>query len=287
MGINEINIRKKLFSVYTFLSSGRILPLIILVAIPSVIIIGSGFLSFNISAYLLGFSFIVMIMLYAPYRAAYSTEEYFKRRGYENVIAEYFAIKYVLYGAIPVFIFFTVLSLMPEFERYFVAVLGPEVVFALRTITQYIVIAGLIKIVLQIARKEFRLYFAVGCIRFLARKEDEIDSMKYLIWGLNAYNLYLRRYLKLEINNLKKIYSIIGSAASTERNKFRDALEASFNFGKLEPLQPLLKYLSTEEKEQILVKESYRRKVKEGAAFLAIVIPIIISLFEFSGLLRS
>ena len=137
---------------------------------------------------------------------------------------------------------------------------------------------------LQVARKEFRFYFAKGCVD-LASNEDEIDMMKYLIWGLNAYNSFLRRYLKLEINNLKKIYSKVTSSPLGARKKFRDSLDVSFDEGKLQPLQLLSDYLNQEEKEQLLVKESFTRKVQEVAAFMAIVIPIAISLFEFLGVL--
>jgi hypothetical protein len=270
--------KTKLFSAYRFLSSGKILPIIILVVLPAAAILLYG-LSYFVGSVALAFSLFVMTILYAPYRAAYSTEEYFKRRGYENVISEYFVIKYILYFAIPMFLFLTIISLRPGFERYFDAVLGSEIVDVLRLLFFCIVIAGLTKTMLQVARKEFRLYFAVGCIRVLARREDEIDMMKYLIWGLNAYNAYLRRYLNLEINNLKKIYSKISSSPLTKRIRLRDSLDASFDHGKLS------KYLSPEEKEQLLVKESFPRKIKEAAAFMAIVVPILISLSEFLGLL--
>lgn len=273
-----------LLSAYRYLSSGKILPIIILVLLPMTAILIYGSLSYVIANVVLFFSFFVMIILYAPYRAAYSTADYFKRRGYDNVVNEYIIIKYILYVAIPAFIFLTIVSFKPEYQRYFDAVLGPDMVFALRLSFFSIVVAGLIKTMLQLARKEFRFHFARGCID-LANKEDEIDMMKYLIWGLNAYNSFLRRYLKLEINNLKKIYSKISSSPLVERKKLRESLDVSFDSGKLQPLQLLSKYLSPEEKEQLLVKESFTRKVKEAAAFMAIVIPIMISLFEFLGVL--
>jgi hypothetical protein len=275
---------KKLFSTYKILTSGKLLPIIVLVVIPMMTVLAYIFFNLFTSVYF-GFLFIVTIVLYAPYRAAYSTEEYFKRRGYENVINEYRIIKYILSGVIPLYAFLTFVSLRPEFERNFAAVLGQGVLASITIVLLYIIIAGLIKIILQVIRKDFRLYFSMGCFRVYATKEDEIEKMRYLVWGINAYNLYIRRYLKLEINNIKKIYSKISSASSTERNKLRDSLDAAFKTGKLEPLQCLSKYLQIKENEELLVKESILRRIKEAAAFLAIVIPILISLFELMKLL--
>ena len=132
------------------------------------------------------------------------------------MINEYFVIKHILYFAIPMFIFLEILPLAPVINIIVDALLTPTFVSLLTYLSLWIVIAGLTKIIFHISKKEFRLNFAIGCIRFLAREEDEIDKMKYVIWGLDSYNAYLRRYLKLEIGNLKMIYSKISASPLRE-----------------------------------------------------------------------
>ena len=212
--------RGKLFSIYTILSSGKVLPIIILVVVPaSAIPILYYYGTTSTESGILLFSVIsIMVVLYAPYRAAYTSEKYFKRRGYGNVIHEYFVIKHILYFAIPIFIFLQILPLAPVVKITVDALLTSTFVSLLTYLSLWIVIAGLTKIILQVAKKEFRLNFAIGCIRFLAREEDEIDKMKYVIWGLDSYNAYLRRYLKLEIGNLnRRLYNFTASIRSPTR----------------------------------------------------------------------
>lgn len=275
-----------LLSTYNFLSSGKILPIIILVILPA---------STTLVLYLLGIvasplyliSVFIMLVLYAPYRAAYSSEKYFERRGYKNAINEYHVIKHILYVAVPVFIFFAILPYIPMIKIRIDALLPPEVESLLTLFSFWIVVAGLSKITIQVAKKDFRLNFATGCIRVLAREGNEIDRMKYIIWGLNAYNSYLRRYLKLEIDKLKKIYSNISTLPLTARIGFMNSIAASFDIDKLEPLHVLSEYLSAEDKEQLLVKASFKQKIKEAAAFVAVVVPILIAIFQASGIIQG
>ena len=277
-------LRKRLHSVYIFLSSGKVLPIIILVILPAFTIL----LLYTIGIvdnplYLI--SVIIMLVLYAPYRAADPSEKYFKRRGHENAINDYHVTKHILYVAVPMFIFFAILPYMTIIKSIVDALIPPDMVYLITLFSFWIVISGLLKIIIQVAKKDFRLNFAIGCIRVLAREGNEIDRMKYTIWGLNAYNSYLRRYLKLEIGKLKKIYSLISSLPLTERIGFMNSLAVSFDIDKLEPLQVLSKYLNPEDREQLLVKESLQRKIKEAAAFIAVVVPIMIAVLQASGIM--
>ncbi|MDW3680141.1 MAG: hypothetical protein QOA14_11330, partial [Nitrososphaeraceae archaeon] len=55
-----------------------------------------------------------------------------------------------------------------------------------------------------LSRKRFRLYFAKGCLSIAKNSNDEVEKMEYLIKGLDSYNSYLKRHIKLEINEIKK-----------------------------------------------------------------------------------
>jgi hypothetical protein len=37
--------------------------------------------------------------------------------------------------------------------------------------------------------------------------KNEVDEMNFFVMGLNSYNSYLRRKIKLQIKDLKKVYS--------------------------------------------------------------------------------
>lgn len=283
------------------LTSGRALPIVILVIIPAFFILlfslnavdNRSFYEGNIPI-IMTFNilfFYVMILIYAPYRSAFPTEEYFKRRGYENTINEYRYVKKILFIAIPTFIFFTITNIMvynnlgSVFIQYVLGLVGGayNFIFILFQLF-FIVIASLTKIVLQTLKKNFRLYFAKGCFDIAAEKDDDVDRMRFFIMGLNSYNLYLRRYLNLEIEDLKRIYSKISAAPETEKRKIIDAVCAGFKSNKLQPLSNLMAVLNISEAEKFLTRQSLIQKIKEGAALAAVIIPIVISLITLLGI---
>lgn len=79
------------------------------------------------------------------------------------------------------------------------------------------VLAGLLKMAFALSRKRFRLYFAKGCLSIAKNNNDEVEKMEYLIKGFNSYNSFLKRHMKLEINEIKKIYSKITTLPAKEK----------------------------------------------------------------------
>jgi len=53
------------------------------------------------------------------------------------------------------------------------------------------------------------VFVAKDCLSNAKNSNDEVEKMEYLIKGLNSYNSFLKRDIKLEINEIKKIYSKI------------------------------------------------------------------------------
>lgn len=227
--------------------------------------------------------FFIMVIVYAPYRSVFPTEEYFRRRRYENVITEYNVIKDLLFIAVPIFVFFTILNTVmlgfqSDFLQYIVTLMGGILLAGMILVPlTIIVIAGLTRIFLQVMKKDFRWYFAKGCFMTASQKEDDVEKMKYIILGLNAYNSFLRRYLKLEIEDLKKIYSRISSEPRSEKTKIIDSFCKAFESDKLQPLSNLMALLKISEPDKLLAKQPFIHKIKEAAAFAAVVIPILIS----------
>ena len=158
--------------------------------------------------------FVVMIIVYPPYPAPYSAEKYFMERGYEAAVSEFNFVRKILYVAVPLLIFFTIITfLQPFLENFFPAkqfllpVTVSIVFYSARGFLFLAVLAGILKMVIALSRKRFRLYYAKGCLSLVKKSKDEVERMGYLIMGLNSYNSYLRRYMKLEIKDIKKIYS--------------------------------------------------------------------------------
>ncbi len=104
------------------------------------------------------------------------------------------------------------------------------------------VLAGLLKMVFALSRKRFRLYFAKGCLSVAKNSNYEVEKMEYLIKGLDSYNSYLKRHIKLEINEIKKIYSRITTLPAKEKMDTVSRIIQSF-----EPSLPffILVYLRT------------------------------------------
>ncbi|HEX9317746.1 MAG TPA: hypothetical protein VF884_02305, partial [Nitrososphaeraceae archaeon] len=66
--------------------------------------------------------FIIMIIIYPPYPAPYSAEKYFMERGYEAAVSEFNFVRKILYVAVPLLIFFTIITfLQPFLENFFPA----------------------------------------------------------------------------------------------------------------------------------------------------------------------
>lgn len=120
------------------------------------------------------------------------------------------------------------------------------------------------------------------CKSNMSEEKDELEKMKYLQLLLESYNRYLKRNLKVGINNIDKIYSIIMAKDVVERNQIISLLCNTLEGDRLN----LAKFLLTIHKipdSEFYIKESYLQQLKPMGIALATAIPIIIS---FLGLLH-
>ena len=92
----------------------------------------------------------------------------------------------------------------------------------------FIVISAVLKIICALARSEFWLYFSRGCFVSMQNAKNEVDEMKFFVMGLNSYNSYLRRNIKLQIRDLKKVYSRIASYPIEQKNNTLGKFACSF-----------------------------------------------------------
>lgn len=230
--------------------------------------------------------FVVMVLIYPPYPAPFSIEKYFIKRGFESAVSEFELVRKILYVAIPLLIFFTVIDLLrPLFEQFvsdeIVSMLTNNIVFySARGFLFLTVLAGLLKMVFALSRKRFRLYFAKGCLSITKASNDEVEKMEYLIKGLDSYNAYLKRHIKLGIGEIKKIYSKIATLPAKEKTDTVNRIINSFESGDtLDPVR-LLSSLHESKEELFLAEESFEQKIKLQVTYAAGVIPVILTIIQ-------
>lgn len=231
--------------------------------------------------------FIIMIIVYPPYPAPYSAEKYFMERGYEAAVTEFNLVRRILYVAVPLLIFFTIINfLQPFLENFFPAkqfllpVTDSIVFYSARGFVFLAVLAGILKMVFALSRKRFRLYYAKGCLSLIRKSKDEVEKMGYLIMGLNSYNSYLRRYLKLEIKDIKKIYSKLATLPDKDKDAAIGKVTECFDSGDtLEPLRYLAQFKDADS-DVLLAEEPLHEKIKTQVTYAVGIIPVALTILE-------
>ena len=257
-------------------------------------------------------AYITIIFIYPPYPAPLSSERYFALRG-EMAVYEYENAKKILYIAFPVFIMFLIAVYYEQLILPIVKALMPAEYILIKDNLQaaisdpafgagflfvrLIVIAGTLKIVFALARKQFRLYFAKGCFKIIQEKlkkdinKNEVEEMKYIILGLNSYNQYIRRHLKLQIKNLNEIYSKLASSPMKDKDTSIDSISKAISGeDTLAPIQWMADFLglkTVKEKQEILIHVPLANIIKEWSIFVAALIPTALSIIKLSSALCS
>jgi len=219
-------------------TSGKTLPTIVLLIVPSIVILGEYLLiptPIDIGAIvwypglsgciLLALPYVTVVYIFYP-----SGRKYFKKGEYQKGIDEFEYIRQILLVEIPLLFAVILLSYLPQTNgNYLIDVTLGQVGVQLI----WIVISGLLRIGLLIVRKEFRFYFAKGCFNIIPHNE-EFDQMRCLRLGLDSYNKYLRRRVKYQIsdNIIKQFYSKYIRATSQERNEMINSLLQAFEEGR-------------------------------------------------------
>jgi hypothetical protein len=154
-------------------------------------------------------------------------------------------------------------------------------------VTFFVVGSALLKIILLIARKEFRFYLAKVLFRVILKKEDEAEKIKYLVNTLNSYNKYVRRILGLEINDLNKIYSKILSDPDLDKNYWIKQLSIAFeDSDKFKTIKCLSGLLNNTDTEHFLAKEPVGKKIEDWAKILGTAVSTVAAIIGVLTTLR-
>jgi hypothetical protein len=246
------------------------------------------------------FAYLVILLLYPPYPLPSSSEWYFKKRGFIRAVKEYEFVKKVLIVMVPLLILFTTIQILDDLIMHtkqnikspllypYLSLIDPHIATFKNgvIITYLIVISAISKIIIARSKREFWLYYARGCFVQIQNALNDVDEMRYFVKGLNAYNLYLRKQIKLEIKDLTQFYSKIASLDDFKKNDIIGKFTLFFSYDKLVdvttlyPLKEISKLLNLTEKD-LLIEQTIKDKLKEWGAILAVIIPLIINTITF------
>jgi len=247
---------------------------------------------FQSTSYFYIFLFIISSLIYGLYPLGFSTKNYFFKRGYKNIVHEFEFIKKYLVIAIPI-VLFTLFAIpfigikiaIPYFSEtsyiWEISLLIGFFPYSFSIFLLIAVIAGSIRIFIQMSKKEFRFYFAKGCCSIILETEDELVKVKYLFYVLDSYNKYLQRKINFEIAEIKKIFSQFMCLEIDDLNLIIKSVFESLEAEKLKLARYLIDIGKISDKENVFVHQSLIQKLKVIGIFLATAIPIIISVIGF------
>jgi hypothetical protein len=266
------------------LFSYPLIPILFLLILPCIGIVSEFYyietnLNYPVLLKYFEFSLVIAIAIYIllPYLFH---QKYFNINS-EYLVREYELLKKLMYVGVPLLIIvmlFFVKTFNPEKPNFSLVLFSGLIL---------VVSATFFKMLINLSLKNFRYYYAKGCFQILTRRSDKEEMMKFLVMGINSYNKFLKRNLKLQINNIHNLYSKIISNFIFMNSLFVNSLSKTFqNEDKLLPLRLILHFSNLAE-EQFLIQESLWEKIKEWATFLVAIIPVTISIIQFLLTLNS
>jgi hypothetical protein len=219
---------------------------------------------------------VIIVVTYGSLSYSRTTKLYDKKGWLEDLIAEHEFLKKLLYVSLPMLILVTfvfVRTYQPEQQNFSYALLAGMI---------FIVGGALLRYTSNTTKKNFRFYYAKGCIQLLSKKTDKSEKMNLLVRALNSYNKYLKKTLKLQINNIDKICSKIISDPFLDKHEFTKSISDAFQSDdKLKPTTQILSFLNIKNTEEFLIKEPLWTKIEEWGTLLVPIITVAISIIQF------
>jgi hypothetical protein len=198
-----------------------------------------------------------------------------EKKALKNLVIEFEFLKKLIYIGIPLLIIFIVIFAYTQpGTRDLTYFIFPGLIL--------IVGGTLLRIVSNIARRDFRYDYASGCLYLSSTGKDETAITTYLLQAVDSYDKFLRRILHHQINDISKIYSKILTESETNKHETIKSISDAFeNVDKLKPIRYFSSYLSEKDQLRLLVKVPLAEVIKEWAKFLAVLLPVVISIVQF------
>lgn len=219
---------------------------------------------------------------------------FFERNNPKSTVIEYRFVTKILYGSIPLMIISSFIILILTTPSIFdqsdkIILFSKLIVLGIVTLSVMISISGLVTFGIPLLRKDFKLYLAKYSLALSLDIDDEIEKMQYVIFGLNTYNKYLKKILKLQIKNIDVIFKQIISEDSKKMNETIKDINITFTSNTFEPIRYFTKKFKISDN-QFFTKITPKEKFIEWAPAMAITIsfafsfiqslPTIIELFQ-------
>jgi hypothetical protein len=219
---------------------------------------------------------VLVLILYCIKPMILPVKYHSEKRALKNLVAEFEFLKKLIYIGMPLLIIFIVIfayTSQPG-KRDLTYFIFPGLIL--------IVGGTLLRIVSNIARRDFRYDYASACLYLSTTTRDETAITTYLLRALDAYDKFLRRILHHQINDISKLYSKILSESKAEKHETIKSVSAAFeSVDKLNPVKYFSSYLSDKDSSRFLVKVPLIEIIKEWAKFLAVLLPVVISIVQY------
>ena len=116
-----------------------------------------------------------------------------------------------------------------------------------------------------------------------SNENDEVEIMGQFVKGFNSYNSYLRKQIKLHIENIDNIYSKIISLPRQVKNGIINDVSKVFIEKELEnntlaPVRCLSALMHLPDDQQLLAQTSIKLEIKDWAKLATIIISLIIAI---------
>jgi hypothetical protein len=218
---------------------------------------------------------IVILILYPFFSFVYSSETYFRKRGYESTVIEYERIKKIIYLLLPFSILYIYTIFWEKLPQIFYQNIYVVPVQYLLLAATLVVASALLKTIVQISKKDFRFYFAKACIKLACKREDEVEKMKCLIKCLKGYDKYLSREFRLQLN-VSKIYTGIINSPMKERSELSHLVYQAFEGGKLDAVNYLSNHFK--DNEDFISRNSLGNELQQLGNVLGWIISAILGI---------
>ena len=235
---------------------------------------------------------IIMFIVYPLFPIIYSSEKYFQKRGYENTVIEYERVKKIIYYLLPVFVLALLYVvhhivrlpvngdlegiLLPQiFQQNSIYTIYTDPYVVLRGTLMLVFASALLKTTFLMSKKDFRFYFARGCMRVVSKKEDELEKMRYLIKSLKSYNRYISKELRLKIDDFRIYSKIIATKEISESMKL---VTEAFEGDKLDAINHLSGFLEDHDNQPVVATDSFGNRLQHLGTDIGGVISAIVGI---------
>lgn len=213
-------------------------------------------------------------------------KNFFKTNGPNNTIIEFRFVTKLLYISISIMLFFSFVTYFLNTQNF--EELANNDLSFLRFFSIIIVISstmisimGILKFAMLILQKNFRFYLAKSSLGLSIEINNEYEKMQYVIFGLNSYNVYLKKLLKLQFKNINNITEKIISDSPENMNKSIKELYDKFEIENFKIIRYLADFVKLDSEERdFLTKTTSKDKIIEWSPVAAIFISVFISLIQ-------